>query len=121
MVTARANDGDQGKTPPLIPKHLATLWLDYAGLGGVLGDSLSGLGATAGLRHVGARFNDAANTSAQPAYTLLDLSVYHDSGPLRLTLNVSNASNKHYFQARMPSWLAEGVERNISLTAKYRF
>ncbi|MBB4845923.1 iron complex outermembrane receptor protein [Paucibacter oligotrophus] len=118
VIVTRSDGPDLGKTPIQVPKHMASAWLDYSGFGG----QLNGLGLAVGWRHVGERQNDASNTAApQPAYDLADLSVYYDRGALRLALNVSNALNKKYVQSRAWGSTYMGMERNATLSAKYRF
>lgn len=118
VVVTRSTGPDLGKRPIQIPKQMASAWLDYSGFGG----DLAGLGAAVGWRHVGERHNDDTNTVAQQgAYNLADLSVYYDRGDVRLALNVSNALNKKYVQSRAWGMAYMGMERNATLTAKYRF
>lgn len=114
----RSTGPDLDKMPIQIPRHMASAWLDYSGFGG----SLAGLGAAAGWRHVGARHNDETNTLApQGAYRLADLSLYYERGAMRLALNVSNALNKKYVQSRAWGMAYMGMERQTSVSAKYRF
>ena len=54
-----------GRTPTNTPAVVANLWVAYA----ITPD----LQASAGLRHVGRVYADAANTASWPGYTLLDL------------------------------------------------
>lgn len=54
-----------GRTPTNTPAVVANLWVSYA----ITPD----LQASAGLRHVGRVYADAANTASWPGYTLLDL------------------------------------------------
>lgn len=118
VVVTHSTGPDLGKVPIQIPKQVASAWADYSGFGG----SLAGLGAAVGWRHVGKRYNDDTNALApQGAYNLADLSVYYDHGDVRLALNVSNALNKKYVQSRAWGSSYMGMERNATLTVKYRF
>ncbi|MBW6527737.1 TonB-dependent siderophore receptor [Sphingomonas sp. RHCKR7] len=53
-----------GNTPPNVPERAGNLWLTW--------ESRRGVRAQAGLRHVGARFVDSANSARVPAYTVAD-------------------------------------------------
>lgn len=116
-VLASANPDEIGRTPILTPERLASLWLDYA----VAGQGLQGFGVAAGLRHVGKRWNDEANHSAEPAYALVDAAVRYDAGPWRFALNVSNLFDKRYFSGRSYGSHFRGAERDVVATVKYRF
>ncbi|MBB3693522.1 TonB-dependent siderophore receptor [Sphingomonas sp. BK580] len=52
-----------GNTPPNVPERAGNLWLTWES---------RGVRAQAGLRHVGARFVDSANSARVPAYTVAD-------------------------------------------------
>ncbi|WVM93303.1 TonB-dependent receptor [Halopseudomonas pachastrellae] len=89
-----SNDGDEGNTPILTPEHLASLWLDYTLPSGML----QGLGVSGGVRYSGSSYADAANTSKNEAYTLVDLGAHYDlRGSLdgiRLAVNAKNSPTK---------------------------
>lgn len=116
-VLASANPDEIGNTPILTPEPLASLWPDYS----LAGQGLQGLGVSAGLRHVGKRWNDEANSSSEPAYTLIDAGLRYDLGPWRLALNFSNLFDKRYFSGRSYGSHFRGAERNVLATVKYRF
>ncbi|SDO10291.1 iron complex outermembrane recepter protein [Rhodoferax sp. OV413] len=116
-VLSSADPAEVGKTPILTPERTASVWLDYA----VAGEGWRGLSFGAGLRHVGKRWNDAANTGSEPAYTLADAAVRFDTGPWRLALNVSNLFDKQYYSGHAYGSYFRGAERSVLLTAKYRF
>lgn len=115
-VLASANPVEVDKMPILTPKQTASLWLDHAASG-----LLPGLGFGAGLRHVGKRWNDEANTSSEPAYTLVDAAVRYDTGAWRLALNVTNLFDKQYYSGHAYGSYFRGAERNLVATLKYRF
>jgi len=116
-VLSSAIDSEVGNMPILTPKQTASLWLDYAlGAGALQGVSIGG-----GLRHVGKRWDNGQNTESQPAYTLADAAVRYDNGPWRFALNVSNLFDKEYLAGHAYGSYFRGNERNVLLTAKYRF
>ncbi|MGG2396709.1 TonB-dependent siderophore receptor [Pseudomonas sp. SH1-B] len=86
----------EGNRPISVPRHTASLWLDYT----VLGGALDGLGMGVGQRYVGSSYN-ARNTVKVPGYSLTDLSLRYDLKRLvagaSVDLNVSNLFDKTYF------------------------
>ena len=79
----------RGKQPPDVPELVANLWAVYAltprwRLGG-------------GLRHVGERFADTANTVREPPYTLFDAFLtYAPARFVNLTLRGRNLTDEAY-------------------------
>ncbi|RRD56709.1 TonB-dependent siderophore receptor [Comamonadaceae bacterium OH2545_COT-014] len=109
---------EAGKTAIQVPKHMASLWLDYRFAEG----SLRGLNLGLGARHVGRRWDDAANTRSQPGYTLVDASLRYDLGAnWRLALNVNNLFNKKYFASNAFDGWWRGEQRTVTATATYRW
>src|SRR5262249_18581799 len=116
-VLASANSAEVGKMPILTPRRTGALWFDYRFAEG----ALRGFGLGGGVRYVGVRWNDEANSSSEPAYALVDAAVHYESGPWRLALNVTNVFDRHYYAGRAYGSYFVGAERNVLLTAKYRF
>jgi iron complex outermembrane receptor protein len=116
-ILSSAIPEEVGNTPILTPKQTASLWLDYAanGSGG------PGLSVGGGVRYTGKRYNDAANSSYETGYTVADAAVRYDSGPWRFAVNVSNLFDKRYLSGRAYGSYFRGAERNLVLTAKYRW
>ena len=112
-----SNDGDQGKSPIQIPRQSASAWLDFAPAWA----GWQGWGFGVGARHVGSRYDDAANTASSPAYTVLDLAVRYEQGPWRYAVNVSNATNRHYAVTRAYGGYYPGADRTVVASVKYRF
>jgi iron complex outermembrane receptor protein len=82
-----------GNRPANIPTWTANLWSSYSGFGGVP------LEVGAGLRYVGDRFGNTANSLLLKRYTLVDLyATYRLNKNLSLTARVNNATNKAYAQ-----------------------
>lgn len=104
-----------GKQPPNVPELAANLWVVYTPipawhLGG-------------GLRHVGERFADNANTVRQPPYTLFDAFVtYEPTRFLNLTLRGRNLTDAAYGIASYgPTQLILGQPRSVEFVANVRF
>lgn len=82
MEITKDTTGLEGKTPIYVPKHAATLWTDYYVYDGLFaGTRLGG-----GVRYIGEREMDAANTETVPDYTVVDLSVGYDLGGITNSL-----------------------------------
>lgn len=121
MEYRRGEMAPRGNTPYQAPRHMASLWGDYAFAGGV------GLGA--GVRYVGTSWADNANTLKVPAYTLVDLSLRYEFGRLSqalrglsLRLNANNLLDKRYVSSCASLlYCYYGEERNLSATLRYEF
>jgi iron complex outermembrane receptor protein len=116
-VLSSAISSEVGNMPILTPKQTASVWLDYA-LGA---EVLRGVSVGGGLRYVGKRWDNGENTESQPPYTLADAAVRYDNGPWRFALNVTNLFDKAYLSGHAYGSYFRGNERNVLLTAKYRF
>ncbi len=82
-----------GKRPPNIPHWSAGLWNSYSGFGAVP------LEVGAGVRYVGERFGNTADTVVLKSYTLVDLyATYRLGTNLSLTARINNATNKFHAQ-----------------------
>ena len=112
----------EGNTPRNIPRHTASLWLDYS----VLSGPLDGLGIGAGERYVGSSQNQQ-NTLRTPQYFLTDATLRYDLGKLGLTgtkisVTANNLFDKHYFE---PGYYEDSVfygnRRNVIATLGYDF
>lgn len=121
MEFRRGEMAPRGNTPYQAPRHMASVWGDYAFAGGV--------GVGAGLRHVGTMWADNLNTLKVPAYTLVDLSLRFElaraSDTLRglsLRLNANNLLDKRYVSSCASTlYCYYGEERNVTATVRYEF
>lgn len=127
-------DGSAGQTPKLVPRSMASLWLDYK----VLGDTVfGGLSFGGGIRYVGSSYAWETDTINFPdeglrlqnsAYTLYDAAVRYDLGyaspqlkGAQLAVNATNVFNHGYqvcysrFDCRL------GVPMTVMGTLRYRF
>uniref|UniRef100_UPI003F863082 TonB-dependent receptor n=1 Tax=Alicycliphilus soli TaxID=3228789 RepID=UPI003F863082 len=102
-----------GKRPTNTPATVANLWLGYA--------ITPALQASAGLRHVGRLYADAANTQWQSAYTLLDLGLaWQLSRSSTLTGRLRNATDRLY-AANLGSQAYLGAPRTADVTLHVAF
>lgn len=103
-----------GNRPANVPRYSANAWAHYK-----TGDWRASLG----LRHVGNRYNDNANTSALPAYTVVDAVLGWQLNPgTSLNLVARNLTNRTYAASAYGStqWLL-GNRRSVELAAHMRF
>lgn len=105
-----------GRVPTDVPQRVANVWVGWK----LQPDwTLSG-----GLRHVGKRFADNANTLKLPAYTTADLALQWQAGAdTTLTLRGFNVFDKRYYATAYyttSQWLV-GEGRRYALTLNHRF
>lgn len=112
----RSNNGDQGKTPSLRPKHQASIWIDQV----IQTGSLKGLGIGLGARYRGDSYASNNNKIINPAYTLLDAALWYSHQQWTARLNVSNLADKEY--ASNLGWgYQPGSRRTVNLDVSYKF
>ena len=103
-----------GKTPTFTPERVANLWVTYA--------ITPILHASAGLRHVGKTYADAANTIYWPSYTLLDLGLsWKISKTASLTGRLRNATDRIYAAEGRPGQAYLGAPRTADVTLHVAF
>lgn len=103
-----------GNRPFNVPKLTANLWGHYR-----MGDWRTSLG----LRHVGERFTNNANTERMPAFTLVDAVVSWNVTPTTtLSLTGRNLTNRVYAasSSKTTQWIL-GPSRSVELMAQLRF
>lgn len=93
------NDAEQkgandGKRPANTPRTAGSLWLTYDF---ATGSAIEGLQLAGGLRHIGQRYGDNANTYDLDAVTLLDLGAsYTLANGAEASLNIANLTDEVY-------------------------
>jgi iron complex outermembrane receptor protein len=127
MISTLSTDTDiienKGNSPTQAPRHMASVWADYAFDSTVL----DGLRLGGGVRYVGYSWADAENTMKVPSYTLFDASVGYDLGKVGLKgvdvrLNANNLTNESYVASCASlNFCYMGEERNVSATVSYQF
>ncbi|MBH3386565.1 TonB-dependent siderophore receptor [Pseudomonas juntendi] len=112
----RSNDGNEGKQPLDVPRHLASLWLDYR--------LPLGLGVSGGARYTASNYGDAQNTVKNEGYTLVDAGVHYDFGGgldgVRLALNARNLFDKRYINCQQ-GYCYRGEARSVVTSLSYRW
>lgn len=108
----RATD-ERNVRASLIPRHQASLWLDYAFSGPMDGFSLGG-----GARYVGKSVDDEITV---PDYTVFDASASYDiTEQWRAQINVTNLTDKEYV-ASCDYWCYYGESRGVIGNLSYRW
>ncbi|GAA5231713.1 TonB-dependent receptor [Verticiella sediminum] len=105
-----------GNVPPNVPERLANVWLSW--------NFQPGWTAMGGLRHVGKRYADNANTVELPSYTTLDLALRWDlNRGTAITARGYNVLDRAYFTTAYytdTQWLY-GPGRRFELTLNHRY
>ncbi len=100
---------------PLIPRNMASVWLDYT-----FENAAPGLKIGGGVRYNGESKDEASNIEV-PSYTVLDLMARYDFGPnWRAQFNVSNATDEEYV-ASCDYWCYYGAQRRFEASVSYRW
>ncbi|NTJ11476.1 TonB-dependent siderophore receptor [Rhizobium lusitanum] len=115
---------DVGNSPSITPKHIASLWTNYA----FQEDSVAnGLTAGAGIRYTGETYTSTANTSKNDASFYLDAALSYDFGAvdkkykgLTASLDVRNIANRRLTICDS-GYCYLGQGRNITASLKYRW
>lgn len=105
-----------GNVPPDVPQRLANLWLNW--------ELVPAWTASAGLRYVGERNADNANTLKLPSYAVTDASLrWKLSADSNLTLRVANVFDKRYFTTAYytPTQWFYGQDRRVDVIVNHRF
>lgn len=103
-----------GKTPTNTPETVANLWVSYAITPAVT--------ASAGVRHVGKVYADAANTQYWPSYTLLDLGLAWKLSPTTtLTGRIRNATDRIHAVESRSAQVYLGAARTADVTLHVAF
>jgi len=115
-VTKTTDPTALDKRPPLAPNSLASIYGDYVLRHG----PLTGLGFGLGVRYVGSRAGDSANTITIPSYTLFDASLRYLWRNTEFQLSATNLTNKTYVAVcTSPSYCNYGSVRQVLFTVRY--
>lgn len=107
-----------GKRPPLAPKALFSAAAEY----NVSTGALAGLGIGAGVRYVGTRAGDPANTIEVPDYTLFDAFARYVYKSAELQLSATNVFDKTYVAVcTSASYCNYGSAMKLIGTVRYRW
>ena len=106
MVGAVVTATTTGNEPANVPEHMAKLWVDYAfAPAGALG----GFSVGGGVRYLGERYGNDANTIEVPSATLFDAAIRYRIDRTVLSLNVNNiADERHIASCNFGCFYGEG-------------
>ncbi|MCQ0971127.1 TonB-dependent siderophore receptor [Paracoccus sp. TK19116] len=110
---APAGDPLDGNELQDAPNHLASLWLDR--------EFDNGLRVGGGVRYIGERFIDAANSAELDSVALVDLAAGYQRGNVKMSLNVNNLTDEVYVSACGFSYCSYGEGRNVSAKVAYQW
>src|SRR5262249_49156897 len=100
------------------PKQLFSLFAEYSLTEG----ALTGLGIGAGLRYVGTRAGDSANTIEVPSYTLVEAFVRYLWNSVEFQLSATNLTDKTYVAVcTSPTYCNYGNARSVIGSVRYRW
>ncbi|WP_227663811.1 TonB-dependent siderophore receptor [Marinobacter salarius] len=101
------------RAAPLIPRHMASAWLDYSFV-----DHVPGLKIGGGARYVGSTRD---GTTEVPSYTVLDLMAQYDvTRNWQAQVNVTNVADREYV-ASCDYWCYYGEARSVVASVRYRW
>ncbi|MCY1314868.1 Ferrichrome outer membrane transporter/phage receptor [compost metagenome] len=89
-IAAGADDGNRVEN---VPEHMASLWANYTFQEDT---ALEGLGVRAGVRYVGQRYGNSANTFNLDSVVLADFALTYKKNGYKASLNVQNLFDKDY-------------------------
>ncbi|TCR02968.1 TonB-dependent siderophore receptor [Neorhizobium sp. BT27B] len=91
--TEIGSGADNGKRVENVPEHAASLWVNYT----FQEDSaLDGLGIGGGVRYVGQRYGNSANTYNLDPVTLVDAAISYSNNGYKASFNVQNIADENY-------------------------
>lgn len=105
-----------GNVPPDVPQRLANVWLNW--------EMMPAWTVSAGLRYVGERNADNANTLKLPSYAVTDASLrWKLSAGTNVSLRVANVFDKRYFTTAYytPTQWFYGQDRRADIILNHRF
>ncbi|WP_165857278.1 TonB-dependent siderophore receptor [Marinobacter sp. JSM 1782161] len=107
---------DEGEVQAaLIPRHMASAWLDYA-----FADTVPGLKVGGGARYVG-ETKDKTYGYDVPSYTVFDLMAQYDFAQhWRVQVNANNVFDREYV-ASCDYWCYYGEQRSVIGSVSYRW
>ncbi|HEY0276591.1 MAG TPA: TonB-dependent receptor, partial [Paenirhodobacter sp.] len=116
MDTQISGDND-GNELANTPRQSASLWLGHT----ITGGTFDGLTLNAGVRHIGSRWAENANTNKLDAVTLLDLGASYEWNGLLARLTINNVTDETYISAigLNSDYYGDGRVAQASLTYKW--
>lgn len=111
--TEQVGGDDDGNEMPNAPKHQASMWLDH--------DFGNGMRLGGGLRYIGTRKGDYANTYDMDSVTLVDLGGSYSRDNIEASLNIANLTDKTYLANCGSFGCFYGEGRTITAKVAYKW
>jgi len=117
-VNQSNNPAEEGNTPIVTPRHMASAWVNYT-----LPDTvLQGMGMGVGVRYVGKTYANVANTIENGSSFMVDASLHYQLRNWRFAVDATNLFNKETIVCRNNTVNCRyGLERTVMATAAYRW
>jgi len=117
-VNQSNNPAEEGNTPIVTPRHMASAWVNYT-----LPDTvLQGMGMGVGVRYVGKTYANIANTIENGSSFMVDASLHYQLRNWRFAVDATNLFNKETIVCRNNTVNCRyGLERTVMATAAYRW
>ena len=111
--TEQVGGVDDGLEMPNAPKHLASFWIDH--------DFQNGYRVGGGVRHIGSRKGDFANTFDLDSVTLIDLGATYTRDNVELSVNLGNLTDEVYLANCGSFGCYYGEGRTLSANLSYKW
>ncbi|WP_343315134.1 TonB-dependent siderophore receptor [Brucella sp. BE17] len=90
---ATATSNTSGNRPANVPEHSASLWADYSFDENT---ALAGVSLGAGVRYLGSRYGNVANTIRMPSAVVFDAAIRYQKDNFNAALNFTNLGDERY-------------------------
>ena len=111
--TEQVGGDDDGNDMPNAPRHQASLWLDH--------DFANGIRLGGGVRYIGKRAGDYANTYEMDSATLVDLGGSYTRDNIEASLNINNLTDKTYLANCGAFGCFYGEGRTVTAKVAYKW
>lgn len=111
--TEQREGGFEGNALPNAANHIASAWLTR--------DFGNGLRVGGGVRYIGSRFGDDANTYDMDAVTLVDLGANYTRGDIETSLNITNLGDEVYLANCGSFGCYYGEGRTVTAKVTYKW
>ena len=122
----RSTEGTEGNRPGGVPSDQASLWGDHR----IALGSEQSIGFGSGVRYIGNRAGDDANSFSLPGVTLFDAGLHYDLAALgpqfkgyKAQVNATNLFDRQYLTSCFANynWCWYGNRRTVQGTIGFRF
>lgn len=111
--TEQKGGAEDGNELPNAPKHNAGIWLDK--------DFNNGFRAGGGVRYIGDRFGNDANTYELDSVTLVDMGASYSRENVEMSLNLNNLTDEAYLASCSNFGCFYGQGREVTAKVSYKW